>query len=252
MIQLYYKLSVKDDWRNNTAITSKLLSSYRHFNRLREIGGIGMSIFEVIKISASILIAIACGSGLIWTVAKNLAERTADVLQAKIQSENQAKIDKQLEEWKSHLDVQNHIYRQRFDVEFSIYQDLCNSFFVMISAAHWLFPSGIDRAPATGKWKEICEERYREAQEKYNIAVSLLGSKAPFIDKEIYDGLHEIVKLVAWQINDYAWCAPWNQEGKDAGCRKIEQDGFKRTHEIDEKWTAMLNTLRDYFESLKK
>ena len=211
-----------------------------------------MSIFEVIKISASILIAIACGSGLIWAVAKNLATRTADVLQAKIQAENQAKIDKQLEEWKSHLDVKNHIDRQRFDVEFSIYQELCNAFYIMISTAHWLFPSGIDRAPATGKWKEICEERYRDAQEKYNIAISMLGSKAPFIDKEIYDGLHEIIKLVASQIHDYAWCEPWNRDNRDVDCKKIEQDGYKRTHEIDKKWTAMLDALREYFERLKK
>lgn len=210
-----------------------------------------MPVFDAIKIAASILLAIACSSGLIWAVARNLAKRTADVLQAKIQAENQAKIDKQLEEWKSHLDVKSYIYRQRFDVEFSIYQDLCNAFFEMISSAHWLFPSGLDRAPATGKWEEICNERYREAQEKYNTAISLFRSKAPFIDKSIYEGLHEIIELVAHQIHDYAWCEPWNQKKRDAGCRKIEQAAYKRTHEIDEKWTTMLDTLREYFESLK-
>lgn len=211
-----------------------------------------MSFLDAIKISASLLLAIASGSGLIWAVAKNLAKRTADVLQAKIQAENQAKIDKQLEEWKSHLDVTSYIYRQRFDAEFSIYQDLCNAFFVMISSAHWLFPSGLDRAPATGKWKEICEKRYKEAQVKYNEAISLFGSKAPFIDKAIYEGFNEIVKLVAHQIHDYAWCEPWNRENRDADCRKIEQEGYKRTLVIDEKWTTMLDTLREYFASLKK
>ena len=210
-----------------------------------------MPVFDAIKIAASILHAIACSSGLIWAVARNLAKRTADVLQAKIQAENQAKIDKQLEEWKSHLDVKSYIYRQRFDVEFSIYQDLCNAFFVMISSAHWLFPSGLDRAPATGKWEEICYERYRDAQDKYNTAVSLLGSKAPFIDKAIFEAFGEIMKLVARQIHAYAWCEPCNRDNRDAACREIEQEGYERTHDIDEKWTTMLDTLREHFESLK-
>ena len=49
---------------------------------------------------------------------------------------------------------------------FSLHKELCQSFYQMISAVHWLFPSGLDRAPASGKWKEICNERYHMAQEK--------------------------------------------------------------------------------------
>ena len=161
-----------------------------------------------------------------------------------------AKYDKEIEELKSVLDNRGHISKTRFDTGFAIHKELSRSFDQLISAVHWLFPTGLDRAPATGKWEEICNERYRTAQEKYNDAASSLGGNAPFINNELYNSYHAILELAAHQIHDYSLSEPLAIEKSSPGVREIEQAGFERTQKIDEKWKELLDSIRQYFNSL--
>lgn len=161
-----------------------------------------------------------------------------------------AKFDKEIEELKSVLENRGHISKARFDTEFAIHKELSRSFYQLISAVHWLFPSGLDRAPATGKWEEICKERYRTAQEKYNDAASSLGGNAPFINDELYNSYQAIMELAAHQIHAYSFSEPLTTEKSSPGIQKIEQAGYERTQEIDKKWKELLDSLRQYLNSL--
>lgn len=164
-----------------------------------------------------------------------------------------AKYSGEIEKLKSQLDSLSHTRKTLFDAEFSIYQELCSAFAELHSAVHWLFPLGLDRAPATGNWKDICNERYKTAQEKYNVAISILGGKAPFIKIEIHERFFEIAKLSALQIHCYAFSEPFSPDCKSSSSiKEIESKGSDRTQEIDAKWEALVDELRDYFDNIKQ
>lgn len=204
----------------------------------------------VFKIVGSVFFSTVGAATIIISVAKKLAASIANGVAEKIKMDYQSKMDQMLETYKAELDNKGHISKARFDTEFSVHKELCRSFNQMISAVHWLFPAGLDRAPATGKWEEICNERYRTAQEKYNDAASTLGGNAPFINDDLYRKYHGIMELAAHQINNYSFSEPLTIEKSSPSIRKIEEKGYKRTQEIDEKWKELLDELRQYFNSL--
>lgn len=204
----------------------------------------------VFKIVGAVFFSTAGAATIIISVAKKIASLIADGITEKIKMDYQSKMDQILETYKAKLDNQVHISKARFDREFSIHKELCQSFYQMISAVHWLFPTGLDRAPAQGNWEEICKERYRVAQEKYNEAVSNLGGNAPFINDGLYNSYHNIIELAAHQIRAYAFSEPLMTVKSGPGIRNIELEGHERTKKIDEKWNDLLVSLRQYFNSL--
>ena len=162
----------------------------------------------------------------------------------------EAKYNREIETLKSQLDIMAHAKNIYFDTEFSIYQELCSAFFEMVSAVHWLFPTGLDRAPAAGNWAEICEERYRTAQEKYNVAASILGSKAPFIEEEKYNLFYSILTLSAKQIHKYAFSEPKSNHCSES-VNKIRAEGHEQTEAIEKQWKELLNQLRAHFREMR-
>ena len=204
----------------------------------------------VFKIVGSVFFSTAGAAIIIISVAKKLATSIANGIAEKIKIDYQNKMDQILEAYKAKLDNKGHISKARFDTEFSLHKELCGSFYQMISAVHWLFPAGMDRAPATGEWEEICNERYRTAQKKYNDTASVLGGNAPFINDDLYKKYHGIMKLAERQINDYSFSEPLTMEKSSPGIRAIEQRGYARTQEIDKKWEELLDSLRQYFKAI--
>lgn len=162
----------------------------------------------------------------------------------------EAKYTKEIESLKSQLDTMTHAKNTYFDAEFAIYQELCSTFFELVSAVHWLFPTGLDRAPATGNWAEICQERYRTAQEKYNVSASILGSKAPFIAEEKYNLFNSILTLSAKQIHKYSFSEPTRNHYSES-VNRIREEGYEQTKAIDEQWNELLNQLRVHFREMR-
>lgn len=151
------------------------------------------------------------------------------------------------------LDNLSHIRNQQFDTKFNVYQELCSSFHSMITAVHWLFPSGFDRAPVAENFKEICKDRYKQAQEKFNDAISLLGSKAPFMEKEMYEKFKQIQIFSSKQIGSYIFANPIALEIRnDSSLNTISAECYDRTVEIDKLWSALLDSLRIHIQELGK
>lgn len=211
-----------------------------------------MSWEEVFKIISAAILSAGGAGAIIWGISKGLATKLADTISEKIRAENQHKLDKMLEQYKVRLDNAAHISQAYYDIETSTYQELCSAFYVMISAVHWLFPAGLDRAPAVGELEKICNERYIEAQKTYNEAVSILGAKAPFIDKEMCESFKNIAKLAARQIYDYAILNPSSMQSQTNPYKiQNEQKAFERTYQIDESWEKLLDKLRDYIAQIR-
>lgn len=161
-----------------------------------------------------------------------------------------AKYDAQIETLKTQLDILSHESNTYFDTQFSTYQELCSAFFQLLSAIHWLFPSGLDFAAAQGSnYHNICNDRYRDAQEKYNVAAFLLGGKAAFIPEHEYTLFQEILKLSQEQICTYRFSEPWKADCTPS-IDNLRRKGFERTDELNAKWDALLSHLREYLSGL--
>lgn len=210
-----------------------------------------MTWLSALKIFITSIISIASASGIIIAIAKWLAQKISYHIEQKLLAQNQLKMDKILAEYQALLDKKAHISTVHFDTEFGVYKELSSVFFEMISAVHWLFPAGLDRAPATGNWENICQERYKTAQEKYNVAVTMLGSNALFIREDNYSLFHDVLTLCARQIHTYAFSMPLNKECCSSSVEVIKEEGYKRTETIDKEWNSLLQKLRKYFETLQ-
>ena len=164
----------------------------------------------------------------------------------------ESKYEHKIEKLKTDLDYMKHIQLSQFDNEYTIYQDLFAKFSALKDAVHWLFPMGLDRAPAYDKdgMRKIIDERYVMAQKKYNEATEYLGSKAPFMQEENYNEFVALLRLAAGQIHRYAFANPLLE--KTSEVQKIEQKGFDVTKEIDDKWDCLVKKLRAHFASLKQ
>lgn len=209
-----------------------------------------MTWLSALKIFITSIVSIASTSAIIIAIAKWLAQKISDHLGQKLLAQNQLRLDKMLAEYQALIDKKMHITTAHFDTEFEIYKELSSTFFQMISAVQWLFPSGLDRAPATGNWETICQERYKTAQEKYNNAAVVLGSKAPFIPEEKYVLFHGVLKLCAEQIHAYAFSSPVEIECSNS-VQEMRSRGYERTESIDKEWNSLLQQLREYFDDLR-
>ena len=164
-----------------------------------------------------------------------------------------AKYDLQLENLKMRLDTLSHIKNSQFDTQYAFYQELCECFFSMVSELHWLFPKGLDLAPAAvPNAKNLYADRYKAAQDKYNKAIQVLGAKAPFIDKDIYEKFKELQELSKTQLNAFLFANPLNDDGKNQEITKMSMKGYERTETIETKWNELLDSLRIYISDLGK
>lgn len=159
--------------------------------------------------------------------------------QKKIEHKYESKIEK----LKTRLEVLSYESNKYFDAQFSTYRELCHSFFEMISAVYWLFPSNFESAPISQDWEKICQERYLKAQKEYNTAASVLGINAPFIPEDKYNPFHEILELASTQINTYVLSDPCNK-GCYQGAISFRNEGYSRTGIIEQKWNSLLTQLR--------
>ena len=120
--------------------------------------------WESVREMVVVLLSAGSIGAIIYAAGKNLLSRALDYIQQKGNAKRSAR-----------LDNLGHRSKAYFDIETATYQELCSAFYLMISAVHWLFPTKLDRAPAIGNLREICNDRYKTAQETYNGAATVLG-----------------------------------------------------------------------------
>ncbi len=163
-----------------------------------------------------------------------------------------AEIDKELEKHKAALGNKNYITQKKFDVEFEMYQTLANANYRLVKEAATLIPAGFSLQPADKKIKEAVDEKtYEDLSKAISEAQDLLFRYAPFIRKDIYEGYHEILNLC--QQHKFAYANRWNvgdlrsKEGKET----FTMNDYKRTDEINMKYEAVNQKIREYLQSLE-
>ncbi len=204
---------------------------------------------EVIKIAITVI----TGFGGVFVVAGAIIKFSADKIAERLSAKYELRLNKELESYKSQLDNKNYVSKVRFDLEFSIYGEISEILLSSVEACFWLFPYQLDRVPADkDEAKAIYQNRYKEAIDKMVLLQRTLGSKAPFISKELYKDFDELKKLLSRQVNMYTWCgdlAP-KQEVYVKAKSEAQIEAYNRTEEILKKHEEVVDKMRNYFDTL--
>lgn len=213
------------------------------WSALRKIGGVG--------------IVTALCSFIAFFISKRFEKRLDNKYEKKIEN-IKLDLDKQREDHKALLEQNTYIKKVRFDVAFQIYQDLFASFNTLVDDIFWLFPTGLDRITAIYHGDDeglmnACMKRYDKAQLSYNDAIKMLGSRAPFIEKENYRKFKGILDLASKNLNSYLYASPYQikHSPHDVGRKEIEQEAFKVTGDIETNWIILIDELRKYLSNLE-
>lgn len=163
-----------------------------------------------------------------------------------------AEIDKELEKHRSALGNKNYITQKKFDVEFEMYQVLAEKYYNLVKEASTLIPTGLTHVPADKKVREAVDEQtYKDLCKALSDAQYLIFRYAPFIQKDIYDGYADILRLCnqhrlafaeRWDVSDFR-----SKEEKES----FSLDDYRRTDEINQKFDEVNQTIREYLQSLE-
>ena len=151
---------------------------------------------QISGIVGGIFISILSSSGILYWITKWYGNFIADKLSQKYAHQ----LSEELEKHKTILNRKLYINQKHFDLELSIYKDLMGAIIDMTESSRLLFPI-IDYVPGD-KDEEIkmWKSRYKKAISQYNHASEIIFKNAPFMDKEIYNGILELRRKCHDQI----------------------------------------------------
>lgn len=177
----------------------------------------------------------------------------SDIIADKLSQKYEWKLNKELEMYKAGLDKKTYISRTRFDMEFSIYSKLSETFFSLVSETYWLFPTGLEHIPFDDEdYQSYLLKRTQKASEAISEAGKALGANAPFIPAEFYESFSEIRKLCVLQYSVYLWYGPTGNHRSDTEeYLKLETECCERTKVILAKIEQVTIQLREYLEKLE-
>ncbi len=188
-----------------------------------------------------VLVSIASGGTIVMAMSSWLGKVWANRIMEKETAEYKERLERLCKE----LERKNHVSKVRFDAEFAIYRELCESTEEMVRTTYWLFPNGLDTGPGDeGKLRELYVQRHQEAAQAHKNAVRILGANCAFISEEIYNSFGEIANMCSDQLTWFQYGMKNEfHDGKSREC-------LKRTSEIIEKKKLLQRQLREYLKTL--
>jgi hypothetical protein len=145
-------------------------------------------------------------------------------------------------------DGKNYISKTRFDTEFKLYQDLSESVLTMTGDIDLLFPTDFDLLPhdETQKAAKI-EDRAQNAGQSVTVAGKTIKRYAPFVPKNLFENLNELVAKCKRQLYWYDRLVVQEPTPELA----LEQENcIKRATEIVAGQSEFMEAMRKYIESL--
>lgn len=195
-------------------------------------------------------IAVACiaSAGGIGAIAFFTIKLTSNSIAEALLKKYELKMNKELELYKAGVENKIYISKTKFDTEFQLYRQLSKSFTNMNKEVAQLFPTIT---------KDVCEDydKYKKQHDKAVDAIILaqdeLSASAAFISADFYEKFSEIEVLCKRQLNDFQdFRMRPDAEKYRNECRELFQETYTRTHEINEKFKSLLETMREYISML--
>lgn len=205
-----------------------------------------MSLKDIVNIVLAAIASVGGAGGIITLVVRFTANRIADSLEKKYEY----KLEEKLEAYKSELNSKAYITQVQFDKEFQSYVNLVEKCNKMVNGCYSLFPTGLLTMPEDKeKRKAFYKDLFDESVNAYNSFSNELGSSAPFISQELFDGFNEIRQLCSLQINFFNLYGYHNDE-HDKFIVEGRRECGNRTKEIIVKTDAQNGKIREYISSL--
>lgn len=206
-----------------------------------------MSWGDVWKVILAALASVGGIGGLIVLVIRFSANTLADRLSKKYE----LKLQKDLEGFKSDLNKKEYVSKTKFDTEFTLYRELSSAFAEMVKAIWILIPAGLTNVPADDEdRKEFDRMHYEAALPAVVNAQDTLNANIPFISEDIYDGYSELLSLARVQLSEYEDRFNIYDLRPKEEKERFSIEAYQRTYELNEKWKALNNTIRDYISKL--
>lgn len=146
--------------------------------------------------------------------------------------------------------VENKIYisKTKFETEFQLYRQLSKSFTDMTKEVMQLFPTFTkDARDDYDKYKP----QHDKAVDAIIVAQDELYASAAFISADLYEMFSEIENLCKLQLSDFQdFRLRPDAEEYRKDCQEEFREAYKRTREINEKFSKLLGTMRAYISRL--
>ena len=200
-----------------------------------------------------IVLSCIAGAGGIGVVVVYIVKYSADIIDKRISQKFEARLQKELETFKTQLAKKEYVTKTRFDTEFMIYKQLCTASFDHFKAIFDMIPYGLIIAPADeAERKKLQELNYQKAKKTYKEALYLLYQNEPFISEEFFDGFNELLHYGVQQIDVFEnrfnlGYIVAHKEDKIV----ITPEDRKRTEEMEHVLHKMNKRIRDYLYSLE-
>lgn len=199
---------------------------------------------QILSIAGACIVSAGGIGAIIIGVIKFTSNSIADALSKKYE----LKLNKELELYKAGVENKIYISKTKFDTEFQLYRQLSKSFTNMTKEVVQLFPSFTkDARNDYDKYKS----QHDRAVDAIIVAQDELYASAAFISSDLYEKFTEIENLCKCQLSDFQdfrLRPDADEYRKD--CREAFQNAYKRTHEIDDKFRSLLETMREYISRL--
>lgn len=204
-----------------------------------------MELKDITMIIGACIVSAGGIGGIIIAVVKFCSDQIADRLSTKYE----AKLQREVEQFKAELNKREYVSKTRFDAEFSVYRDLSKSFFDMVRAITLMIPYGLAYYPPDKDAKEKYEnELYDQAVKTTVVAQDTLNGNIPFIQERIYKMCNEILALCNMQLN--AFNRRWNVLYISEDKTSFTAEEYKRSEEISKKHQEMCVEMRSYLSGL--
>ena len=210
------------------------------------------------KTIAALIVSVGGAGAIIACVTKFAADHIADRMMHKYE----AKLNKELEQYKHELELETEKYRRmserltyvtkkQFETEFAAYQALFDNLFDFATRTDELFPI-FDQIPKDKEEeKQLYIERYKEYCASFNKFSEVLEKNAPFIPEENY----EMFVSLRTRARELGCMYPEIRIIDDPIFRedhsKIAHENYTKTREFNEEIKAAKKKIREYLSTLK-
>ncbi len=162
----------------------------------------------------------------------------------------QASLDEKNKHVEAEISKKNYISKTRFETEFSIYRELTMNFSKMVINISLLVPYGLVNVPAKEEdRKKLEQDNYIEAKKAAVEAQDSLHANKAFISKELCNKYEEILQLAVLQLEAYT--RRFNLSYTPEERQGYKSEDFLRTKELQDKWDAQTDRIRDYLANLE-
>ena len=176
---------------------------------------------------------------------------SSNIIADRLSQKYEAKLQKELEQYKAKLDGKNYITKAQYDAEFSIYRTLSKNFFEMLLVLNGAFSSDYRfEQTFNPQTLERVKSEFINAATKIQAAQDTLYENAAFISKPLYDKYEQILDeapAVFWEYKEKLYSDKMREIVEDSTWLDEKHKCVKK---LEDMLFALNDNLRTYLQGL--